>query len=456
METEEVKELTGLNLYQGVRGVAVKLLNRVDRTDAYLDKLLDIEIKNSELTSSEKALLFEIVHGVVRWLGRIDWILNGFYKGQFSKCIPSVKNGMRVALYQILFIDKIQDSEAINEAVEFVKKLQGQKPSELTNTVLRSISRNKDGIRYPKQDEDIVAYYSAYYSHPSWLVKRWINRFGEKETEKLLLANGNKPSQTLHVNALKTTPDEFKKLLHEVDLKYSEGRYLNDFFKLANLTNITAWKYFSQGYFSVQDESTGLAVKLLTPKPDMKVLDFCSTPEGRAPDIAALMNNEGQLICLDKFESRVKIQKRNFDRLGVKNVKIEIQDVDEYEGEGFDRVFINAPSTGFGTLTKKPDLKWKRDLGDIRKIVNIQFELLKKGAKFLKPGGALVYSTDSTEPEENFEIVNKFISENQNYKLIDAAEELPKELLDSNGCMQTFTHIHGIDGSFAAKILREN
>ena len=174
----EVREYSGLNLYQGVRGLAIKILNRVDRTDAYLDKLLEIELKHSEFSGKDKALLFEIVHGVIRWLGRIDWILNGFYRGQFSKCIPNVKNAMRVALYQILFLDRVPNHAAVNEAVEFVKKLQGQKPADLTNAVLRNIIRNKDGIRYPNQEEDKNSYFSAYYSHPSWLVKIWVKRYG--------------------------------------------------------------------------------------------------------------------------------------------------------------------------------------------------------------------------------------------------------------------------------------
>ena len=153
MELREVNIGSPPNLYTGVRGLAIKILNRVDRTDAYLDKLLEIEIKHSELASRDKALLFEIVHGVVRWLGRIDWILNGFYKGQFSKCIPNVKNSMRVALYQILFLDKVPDHAAVNESVEFVKKLQGEKSANLTNAVLRNIIRNRNGIRYPNKEE---------------------------------------------------------------------------------------------------------------------------------------------------------------------------------------------------------------------------------------------------------------------------------------------------------------
>jgi len=453
MEQEQNNEIFELNLYQGVRGHAVKILNRIDRTDAYLDKLLDIEIKNSTLSGLDKSLLFEIVHGVTRWLGRIDWILNGFYKGQFSKCIPNVKNAMRVALYQILFLDKVPDYAAVNDAVEFVKKLQGQKPADLTNAVLRNIIRSKDSIRYPDPNEDVVAYLSAYYSHPTWIVKRWVNRYGKETTEKFLIANNNKPSLILRVNNLVTNAAELKSLLNTVDLKFSNGKYLPEFIHMANLSNITDWEYFRKGYFSVQDESTGLPIKLLDLQPEMRVLDLCAAPGGKTAFIADVMQNKGEIVALDRFESRLKILQKNLDRLKVSNVTTITIDANEYTDElGFDRVLVDAPCSGLGTLTKKPDLKWKRDLGDIRNIVNIQYELLKKGASLLKHGGSLVYSTCTVEPEENSEIIKKFLSENSNFKLINAGNFLPAELVAEDGSVQTFPHIHGLDGSFAARL----
>jgi 16S rRNA (cytosine967-C5)-methyltransferase len=445
----------GMNLYQGVRGNAVKILNRIDRTDAYLDKLLDIEIKNSNLSGPDKSLLYEIVHGVTRWLGRIDWILNGFYKGQFSKCIPNVKNAMRVALYQILFLDKVPEYAAVNEAVEFVKKLQGQKSADLTNAVLRNIIRNKDSIRYPDQSEDLIGYFSAYYSHPGWMVKRWINRYGKDDTEKLLVANNTKPSLMIRINSLVTTKDELISLLNGVELRFSEAKYLPEFIKMNVLSNITDWEYFHKGYFSVQDESTGIPIKLLDPKPNMRVLDLCAAPGGKTAFIADVMQNSVEIIALDRFESRLKILRKNLERLRVENVKTITIDANEYsDNDGFDRVLVDAPCSGLGTLTKKPDLKWKRDLGDIRKIANIQYELLKKGASLLKKDGVLVYSTCTIEPEENIEIIKKFLTENQDFKLVNAADTFSSDFLDENGCIQILPHIHGIDGSFAAKLER--
>ena len=255
------------NLYAGVRGIAVKILNRIDRTDAYLDKMLQVEMKNSDLSGQDKSLLYEIVHGVIRWLGRIDWILNGFYRGQFSKCIPNLKNAMRVALYQIMFMNKVPDFAAVNEAVEFVKKLQGQKPADLTNAVLRNIIRKKEAIKYPDTDDGKANYFSAYYSHPSWLVKRWIKRYGEDFTEELLKSNNTKPFLTIRVNNLVTNKAELKQLLNSVNLSHSDTNYLPNFIKMYKLTNIADWEYFKKGYFSIQDESTGFPCKLLDIKP---------------------------------------------------------------------------------------------------------------------------------------------------------------------------------------------
>lgn len=443
------------NLYEGVRGLAVKILNRVERTDAYLEKLLDNEMRNSELSGQDKALLYEIVHGVIRWMGRLDWVLNGFYKGQFSKAIPNLKNGLRVALYQIMFLDRIPDHAIVNEAVEFVKKLQGQKPADLTNAILRNIIRSKNAIRYPDPEEDLIGYLCAYYSHPSWMVKRYLERFGREATEKLLTANNEKPYLTLKINALKTNPEEFKHLLNNVNLKFIQGRYLQEFFQLQNLTNITAWDYFSQGYFNVQDESAGLACRLLDAQPGMRVLDLCAAPGGKSTYIAGLIHDEGEIIALDRYESRLNIMRKNMERLGIKSVKtIEVNAL-EYEDSKFDRVLADVPCLGSGTLSKKPDIKWKKDVFDLRKINDLQYELLVKASQLVKNGGVVVYSTCSIEPEENFETVKRFLGEHPEFKLKDASEFFTKEIVDENGCIQTLPHIHHMDGAFAAKLVKE-
>ena len=443
------------DLYEGVRGLAVKILNRVERTDAYLERLLDNEMKNAELSGPDKALLYEIVHGVVRWMGRLDWILNGFYKGTFSKAIPNLKNGLRVALYQIMFLDRVPDYSAVNEAVEFVKKLQGTKPAGLTNAVLRNIIRSKDSIRYPDPEEDLIGYLSAYYSHPSWMVKRYVERFGRTETEELLFANNEKPYLTLRLNALRVQPEEFKTLLESVNLRFSPGKYLPEFFKLQNLTNITAWEYFTRGYFNIQDESAGLACRLLGVADGMKILDLCAAPGGKTAYIAALMHNTGKIVAIDRFESRLKLLRRNMQRLGMSNIQTVETDALEYNENHFDRVLADVPCTGSGTLTKKPDIKWKKDLFTLREMNDIQYKLLCKAGELVKPGGVVVYSTCSIEPEENKDIVEKFLSNNPDFHLESAKGRFPDEILDENGCIQTYPQRHKMDGAFAAKLVKK-
>jgi 16S rRNA (cytosine967-C5)-methyltransferase len=443
-----------VNLYSGVRGLAIKILNRIDRTDAYLERMLDNEMKGTELSGPDKALLYEIVHGVVRWQGRLDWILNGFYKGTFSKAIPNLKNALRVALYQVLFLDRVPDYAAVNEVVEFVKKLQGQKPADLVNAVLRNIIRNKNSIRYPDPDEDTVGYLAAYYSHPSWMVKRYLARFGKEETEKLLVVNNEKPYLTLRINALKTKPEEFKTLLDNVGLKYNQGAYLPEFFKLQNLTNITAWEYFAKGYFNIQDESAGLACRLLDVHEGQRVLDMCAAPGGKTAYIAALMHSRGEVVAIDRFESRLKILQKNMTRLNVDCVRVVEVDALEYKNLPFDRVLVDVPCSGSGTLSKKPDIKWKKDLFDIRNLNTLQSKLLAKAASLVKVEGVIVYSTCSIEPEENFEIVKKFLDENPNFRFESAKGKFPDEIIDENGCIQTLPHIHRTDGAFAARLVR--
>lgn len=444
------------NLYQGVRGLAIKILNRIDRTDAYLERMLDNEMKSTELSGPDKALLYEIVHGVVRWQGRLDWILNGFYKGTFSKAIPNLKNGLRVALYQVLFLDRVPDYAAVNEVVEFVKKLQGQKPADLVNAVLRNIIRNKNSIRYPDPDEDLVGYLSAYYSHPAWMVKRYVERFGREQTENLLMVNNEKPYLTLRINALKTKPEEFKTLLESVGLKYKQGEFLPEFFKLMNLTNITAWEYYSKGYFNIQDESAGLACRLLDVQEGLRVLDMCAAPGGKTAYISALMHSRGEVVALDRFESRLKLLERNMNRLSVDCVRAVTADALEYKSLPFDRVLVDAPCSGSGTLSKKPDIKWRKDLFDIRDLNVLQLNLLNKAATLVKVGGIVVYSTCSIEPEENFIIVKKFLEKNPNFKFESAKGKFPEEIIDENGCIQTLPHIHKTDGAFAARLVRES
>jgi 16S rRNA (cytosine967-C5)-methyltransferase len=186
----------------------------------------------------------------------------------------------------------------------------------------------------------------------------------------------------------------------------------------------------------------------------MRVIDLCAAPGGKTAYLAGLMHDDGEIVAIDRFESRLKVFNKNIERLGIKSVKTIETDALNYEGEPFDRVLADVPCSGTGTLSKKPDIKWKRDLLDIRNMNEIQYKILCKAADLVKKDGVVVYSTCSIEPEENFEVVDKFLKSHPNFVLKNAAEEFPKELVDEHGCIQTLPQIHGMDGAFAAKLVR--
>ena len=219
---------TGI-LYAGARGLAIKILNRVERTDAYMDKLLDAELRSTELSDPDKGLLAEIVHGVVRWQGRLDWVLNGFTHGNFSKSDVNIKNAMRVGLYQIFFLTQVPHYAAVNEAVEFVKRIRGEKTGNMVNAVLRNILRTRDGIHYPNADNDPLQYLAVYHSHPIWMVRRWAARFQGEELVKFLTANNEIPGLTLRVNKLRLTPPEFLAVLDENKVTYQGSAFIDYF-----------------------------------------------------------------------------------------------------------------------------------------------------------------------------------------------------------------------------------
>ncbi len=278
--------------------------------------------KAAELSDLDKGLLNEIVHGVLRWQNRLDWVLNGFSHGNFAKSEINIKNTLRVALYQILFLDRVPHSAAVNEGVEFIKRIRGEKPAGLVNAVLRNIIRNIDGIRYPDPDEDPVQHLSVYYSHPHWMVRRWVARFGVEETKRFLIAANERPSLSLRINRLKIEPGAFLGLLeqqadrvHRVDVHGSlrqgegPGGYRPD-------------GPVPRRDVHVQDESAALPCLLLDPAPGERVIDLCAAPGGKTTNLAEMMRNQGEVVAVDKHEAKLGLIRASCDRLGLQNVTL--------------------------------------------------------------------------------------------------------------------------------------
>ncbi len=442
------------SLYSGPRGTAVKVLNRVERTDSYLDKVLDAELRSGDLNDLDKGLLTELVHGVLRWQNRLDWVLNGFSHGNFAKSEINVKNTLRVALYQILFLDRIPHSAAVNEGVEFIKRIRGDKPAGLVNAVLRNIIRNIDGIRYPDPAEDLVQYISVFYSHPSWMVGRWLERFGRQDLERLLVANNERPGMALRINRLRIDPADFTAQLDARQIPYTRSSALPHFVKVKTLSGIAQMDLFRNGMFTIQDESAALPCQLLDPRPGSRVIDMCAAPGGKTTNMAEMMQNQGEIIALDKYDAKLNLIRASCERLGVRIANLRAADAVTYEDAPADHVLLDAPCSGLGTLAKKPDMKWKRDMSDIRKLAALQENLLENAARLTKPGGVIVYSTCTLEPEENAGVVQTFLGHHPEFTLDRADRYLPADLVTPEGYVATYPHLHGMDGSFAARLVR--
>ncbi len=439
------------------RLAAVKILNRIERSGSYIDKLVDFEINSGNFNDMDKALLMELTYGVTRWKARLDWILIGFFHGDFQKCFNYVKNALRVGLYQILYLDKVPNSAAIDEAVEIVKRKQGKKTAGLINGVLRNIARNIDNIRYPKENEDRPFYISIMESHPKWMVLRWLERYGEEDTLKLLKKNNEIPFQTVKINPMKITRDEIFTLFNEHNVEFQESPYLEGSIKiLTHKIKMQQTELFKSGKITIQDTSASLAAKLLNAKENENILDLCAAPGGKTSQIIEDMNDKGKVLAVDLFEARVKLINDNITRLGYKSVETKVGDIRDLKTEElFDGVQIDVPCTGLGTISKKPDIKWTVEKESLAKLNNIQYEFLDIASKFVKVGGRVVYSTCTIEPDENEKIVNKFLSNNNNFELDDAENYLHKEIC-TNKMMQTLPHLHNTDGAFASRLVRKS
>ncbi len=442
-------------LYGGARGAAIRVLSRVDQSDSYLDKVLEKELDSSELSSLDKSLLTEIVHGVVRWQAKLDWVLTGFYHGEFTKCITPVKNAMRIALYQIMFLDKIPPFAAVNESVEIIKRIKGVRSANVVNAVLRNILHHINDIRYPKREDDLPRYFAVVYSHPQWMVKRWLDQFGEEQTEALLQANNRRPPLTLRINTLQTSIKDFTTMLRERKVAFSVSPYEERSIIMQYLHNIRHSEAFGKGMFSVQDVSATLAARLAAPDRGALIYDLCAAPGGKATFLAELTEDTGRIIALDKYEAKLRYIRENAERLRLNSIEAVAADARTFApAELADVVLVDAPCSGTGTLSKKPDIKWKREIEDIRIMAEFQKQLLTHAASLVRPGGALVYSTCSIEPEENTAIADWF-GQNFPHFIADNAESyLPAEVC-SNGYMQMFPHIHRTDGAFAARFVRQ-
>ena len=437
------------------REVALKTLYKIDKEGAYSNIVLDEMLKQNKSILNEKdiGLISEIVYGVTTWRLTIDEIIKKYSSIKLKKISPWILNVLRMGVYQIIFLDKIPKSAAVNESVELAKRYGHKASSNFVNAILRKVDKQDYNELFEiKDDKERI---SKTTSMPIWIIEELLKDKSIEEVEEICKASNERPKVSVRVNKLKITPKELKEILIQKGIEVEKG-VLEEFLVLNKVKNIEQLAEFKNGYFTVQDEAAGLCALILQPNENDNILDACSSPGGKTTFLAELMNNKGNIEAWDIHEHRTNLVEKNAKRLGIEIIKTNTNDASIYKEEykeKFDKILLDVPCLGIGVLKRKPDIKWQRKPQDIVEICKIQAEILQTCSKYLKKGGTLVYSTCSILSEENEKIIGEFLQNNKEFEVIkpDVEEKYFKNYCLKGQFIQVYQNKE-TDGFFISKI----
>lgn len=397
------------------RNIALNVLLKIEQDEAYSNIALNNAIKDNKLNNLDASFVSALVYGVLENQITLDYILRQYSKIPIRKIEQKTKIILRLGILQLLFMDKVPESAAVNESVNLAKKHKLQKSSGFINGVLRSITRAE--VKYTLPDKsDKIRYYSVKYSVPQELVSLWLKSYGEKNTEQLLISLGGRPKICARVNTLKTSTDKLIEELSKQNVRAEKIPFLQDAITLENTGSIERIKAYRDGLFHIQDASSQLCVELLAPKQRQIMLDICSAPGGKSLTAAQLMNDRGKIFACDMYEHKLKLINSNAKRLGITSIITTIRD--GAKGDKplplADRILCDVPCSGLGILSRKPEIRYKDNIID-NDLPDLQYKILCKSAENLANGGRIVYSTCTLNPEENNKNVARFLNEHPQF-----------------------------------------
>jgi 16S rRNA (cytosine967-C5)-methyltransferase len=445
-----------------VRQIATEILLKVDSRKAYADVLLDHVLRNAAIVDRDRALLTELIYGTLRWRGKIDARLKLYLRRALTDTDPLLRNLLRVTVYQLLFLDKVPDYAAVDEAVELAKAHGGRKVAGFVNGVLRNFLRGKDKGVDAQRTNDWETLVAIERSHPHWLVKKWFDYFGREETEALMTANNQVAPLVLRANVRRITRQDLLDLLEQTEIAAGPTRWSPQGIWVQGAAAVARLPGFQEGFFQVQGEASQLVSYLLCPRSGERILDACAAPGGKTTHIAQLMADTGQLIALDRSERGIEQMRESIVRLGLESIctaRVDVtQELPAEFRDPYDRILVDAPCSGLGTLRSHPEIKWHRDASDIKRLSCLQRSILDRVVSCLKPGGILVYSTCTLTEDENENVVEDFLERHREFVLDDAAGYLPEEArsLIQGRYFMALPQRHDTDGFFAARMRKVN
>ena len=422
-----------------VRLSATKIIYAVTEKGAYANIELAKTLRQENFSDLDRRFCTELVYGTIKTAVSLDWKLQKYLSRPIEKVDAKILAVLRLGMYQIFFMDRVPESAAVNESVEIAKKISGIGASKFVNGVLRNVLRSPDKSKFPEGDDAESIALATF--HPTWLVKLFVEEFGLETAKKICAADNVEPPLCLRVNFLKTSREKILTELKNLGLEVAESKIAPEGIICKSHGALDKLKILKVGLCQVQDESSIFAAHFLNPQAEDFVIDCCAAPGGKSTHMAELMQNRGKIIAVDIHAHKIEHIKQNAKRLGIKIIEPVLMDARQIGDKYFeqaDKVLIDAPCSGLGVIRRKADLRLKKNPADLEKLPELQFEILESGAKALKVGGVLVYSTCTILKRENEEVVNKFLSANKNFELLETKNFLP--------------HIDGTDGFFCAKL----
>ena len=428
------------------RTMALRALNKHYETEESSD-LTIAELDGCLTDDRDRRFARQLFLGSIRWKLRLDWIIEKFSRQSRSRLKPTVENILRMGIFQIRFLERVPNRAAVDTSVNLAKENGVSYASGYINGLLRNVARSNGKETYPNPTNEPIRFLSVFYSHPQWLVKKWLTRWGVELTTNLLMAN-NQPSRTwIRRNSLLCFPPT-----NEEDTLVEKGS--DGFLFAKDPAKLLKSENFKNGYYQVQDPAATYAVKLLAPQPGEKILDLCSAPGGKTTQIAELMKNKGHLFATDISLQRLKKVAANSKRLGLDIIRIAVRDGTSPFGEKFDRILLDVPCSGTGIIGRHADARWRKKPEQIEIHAKTQRQLLASAFSSLSPGGVLVYSTCSLESEENEDIVEEFAT-NIPLAEIEPASDHLHSTEQKNCYFQSIPGKQMGDGAFAARIRKK-
>ena len=420
---------------------------------AFTDALLDEA--RATFDSRDSAFILELVNGVLRNRTLLDRALDQFSSYPIATTDAWTRNILRMAAYQMLFLDRVPVSAAVNTATDLAK-IRGKKHG-YVNGLLRNLDRKRGEVK-PPASADPIERLSTVYSHPAWLVKRWFSQYGAEATEAICASNNRPAPLVIRTNIMRTTRAELRTSLESEGAMVSETGFSPAGLVVMSSPGLRQLTAYKKGWFTVQDEAAQLVGLLLAPRPGEAVLDACAAPGGKATHLAELMRNEGTVVALDPDSRRLERVIENTKRLGASIIRPVKGDATLWHEGTYDKVLIDAPCSGLGVLRRHPDGRWTKNEKDILARRQVQDRILANCAPLLKPGGAMVYATCTTAQEENEDAVDAFLAGSGNgYRIDDPRPYLPEQahsLVDTKGFFRTYPAALDMDGFFGVRMVR--